>query len=521
MYAKKSAFDKDSLIAVYSRKSRDEGEDSLENHRIRLSEFIKQNEFSNVDWYEEVVSGGSINARPKFVELLNKVKASTYSAVLVIDLDRLSRGDTFERGTIERAFKESQTLIMTVKGEILDYSDKNEALTAGVKGLLANYELEQIKSRLKEGKKLAVQKGKPHSGIVPYGYYWDRNLREVVINEDERKLYRLMIKWYVEDNLSYNAITVRLNNSGYKSPRGKYWYPKVVKGILLNDFHLGYVTHGRMVSEPTGKLNSQGEMVWRHVENPNPDDVIIVKGNHTPIKTEEEHAQIVNRSITEKNRYANKSLDSGGLQFKLKGLVKCRHCGLVMPVIHNGKNKIKYVKKCDRVSKRRTDYCSNTRGINESILYEEVIDKLLQYRERLFEPIKVEEENSATAIENELDMLKKSSERIRKSIEKNKQMFEADIITIDELKTEIQKKEDEIKLIEAEISKLSKSSEYMKKTQSSERKKIWGSEEISNLLFNKKVYSDQEINYILKKVISHINYEITENKYLNIQIFYK
>lgn len=52
---------KSSKIAIYSRKSREEGDDTLENHRLRLSEFVNKNGFTNVHWYEEVVTGSSID----------------------------------------------------------------------------------------------------------------------------------------------------------------------------------------------------------------------------------------------------------------------------------------------------------------------------------------------------------------------------------------------------------------------------------------------------------------------------
>lgn len=520
MFTKKNNFDKESLIAVYSRKSRDEGEDSLENHRIRLSDFIKQNGFNNVEWYEEVVSGGTINSRPKFVELLQKVRLSTYSAVLVIDLDRLSRGDTYERGVIERAFKESQTLILTVKGEILDYSDKNEALTANVKGLLANYELEQIKTRLKEGKKLAVQKGVPHSGKVPFGYNWDRNLRQAVVNEDEKRVYRLMVKWYIEDKMSARSIALKLNDLGYKTSTGGIWHGNRVHTTLTNDFHLGYVTHGKWKSIPTEEIGSNGKVRWKTMLNPNTSEIITVKGNHTPIKTEEEHAKIINITLESRTLYANTSLDQGGHSFKLKGLVRCPHCGLVMSVIPNGVNNIPFIRKCHRLSKKRVPECLETVGVNESVLYEILLSRLTEYRDKLFDPLQVEGENSFSAIENEIKMYEESLIKVKKKISKYKEMFEADIIDINELKEKVSKSEKDIERLEFEILKLSKSAEYVKKTEQESKKKLWTSSNVVSLLSGDNNYSDKEINGILKDVISYIVYNRNEDE-ITMSIVYK
>ena len=105
------------MYAAYLRKSRADmefekasGIDTLKRHR----DLIKQNaEYRNIlieEWYEEVVSGENIEARPEVQKLLRKVELGLIEGVFVVDIDRLARGDTADQARIAKAFAYSSTL---------------------------------------------------------------------------------------------------------------------------------------------------------------------------------------------------------------------------------------------------------------------------------------------------------------------------------------------------------------------------------------------------------------------------
>ena len=103
--------------AQYLRKSRmEEGldtEEVLAKHRKALAEYAKANDIHIIETYYEVVSGESLYARPEMLRLLEDVEEGRYDAVLVMDLDRLSRGRMKDQGIILDAFRDSDTLIIT------------------------------------------------------------------------------------------------------------------------------------------------------------------------------------------------------------------------------------------------------------------------------------------------------------------------------------------------------------------------------------------------------------------------
>ena len=105
---------------TYLRKSRADldleragGEDTLSRHRRALRELADRMGLQVVAVYEEVVSGDSIAARPQMQRLLNEVQDGIWEGVLVMEVERLARGDTMDQGLVANAFKYSGTKIIT------------------------------------------------------------------------------------------------------------------------------------------------------------------------------------------------------------------------------------------------------------------------------------------------------------------------------------------------------------------------------------------------------------------------
>lgn len=90
-------------VAIDLRKSRaeeltDTVEETLRRHHEILTEYAVKNGLNVVRIYEEVVSGESLYARPKMMELLSDVEQGKFEAVLCMDIDRLGRGTMSDQG---------------------------------------------------------------------------------------------------------------------------------------------------------------------------------------------------------------------------------------------------------------------------------------------------------------------------------------------------------------------------------------------------------------------------------------
>ena len=93
--------------AIYLRKSRADLEseangelETLAKHERQLKELASKLNLNVTKEYKEVVSGETISARPQMQELLRDVQNGLYEGVLVMDIERLARGDTIDQGLV-------------------------------------------------------------------------------------------------------------------------------------------------------------------------------------------------------------------------------------------------------------------------------------------------------------------------------------------------------------------------------------------------------------------------------------
>lgn len=115
---------------IYLRKSRadmdaeahGEGE-TLARHEKLLLEVAKRKELNITQIHREIVSGDTIVARPVMQHLLQEVRDGRWAGVLVVEVERLARGETIDQGIVAQTFTSTETKIIT---PIKDYDPTNE-----------------------------------------------------------------------------------------------------------------------------------------------------------------------------------------------------------------------------------------------------------------------------------------------------------------------------------------------------------------------------------------------------------
>ena len=106
--------------AIYLRKSRKDEEaelrgegETLARHEKALFELAKHHKIDISEVYKEIVSGETIASRPVMQQLLSEVEQGIWTGVLVMEVERLARGDTIDQGMVAQTFKLSNTKIIT------------------------------------------------------------------------------------------------------------------------------------------------------------------------------------------------------------------------------------------------------------------------------------------------------------------------------------------------------------------------------------------------------------------------
>jgi DNA invertase Pin-like site-specific DNA recombinase len=317
-------------IYIYLRKSRkdleeekkasEHGEnyDTLERHRNNLLAVAKKERHNILHIYEEVVSGESVTERPSVQEMIRELDVGLADGVLVMDLDRLGRGDMLDQGLLDRAFRYSGTKILTPT-EVYDPESETWELVFGIKSLVAREELKAITRRMQRGRVASAGEGKSISKVPPYGYTRNENLHlepDVETAWVVKKMFEMM-----RDGHGRQAIAQELDRLGIKPPntKRKTWSPSSITAIIKNEVYLGTIIWGQVkYVKRNGKYKKTKvpRSKWTIKENA-----------HDPLVSPELF-EAANRAHS--GRWRPSHNVSKGLSNPLAGVLKCEVCGYAM-----------------------------------------------------------------------------------------------------------------------------------------------------------------------------------------------
>jgi hypothetical protein len=135
--------------------------------------------------YSEVGSGESLRGRPAIVGLLKtwqRLPAHAGGTLYMVETSRLSRGSNEERGRILDALNHAAITIRTPQRT---YQLPRDEFLLGLNQLIDRDELERYRQRVKLKWDTMTREGQIVTGGAPYGYRWDKNLRNLVPVPDE------------------------------------------------------------------------------------------------------------------------------------------------------------------------------------------------------------------------------------------------------------------------------------------------------------------------------------------------
>ena len=337
-------------VAIYLRKSRQDEEaekrgehETLSRHRTTLFKLAKEQNLNLVEVKEEVISGESISYRPKMLELLDEVKRGLYDAVLVMDIDRLGRGNMQDQGLILDTFKQSKTKIITPR-KVYDLSNEFDEEYSEFEAFMARKELKLITRRMQRGRIKSVEEGKCISSNAPFGYKFEfegKN-RFLVVDDEKANIVKIIFDMYLEGLGAYK-IANYLNSLGYKTSTGRDWYEKGIRDIIKNKAYCGYIVWNKVER----KRNSSRRSPEKQIES---------LGLHEPIISEDiwNKAQEMRTKRSISPVHDNKKLTN-----PLAGLVKCKLCGATLTASSStyGGKKVKFLscKTCYKVAAVKLD----------------------------------------------------------------------------------------------------------------------------------------------------------------------
>lgn len=315
---------------IYLRKSRQDDpretvEEVLEKHETMLQEYA-QREFGRripeEDIYREIVSGESIDDRIEIKKVLARLEDPVVKGVLVVEPQRLSRGDLEDCGRLINSFRFSHTLVATPY-MVYNLENKMERKFFQDELLRGRDFLEYTKEILFRGRVAAVKRGCYIGQYSPYGYRKIKIGKDhtLEIVEEEAEIVRLVFEWYIKEQLTPYRIAERINKMGVKAPRGEKWVKDTIRVMLRNEHYAGYVVFNKHKST---QVMENGEIVTKCLAQPD-EEIIIAEGKQPAIitrETWEAAKKLVARNPRERNTYALKNPYST--------VLVCGKCGKVL-----------------------------------------------------------------------------------------------------------------------------------------------------------------------------------------------
>ena len=489
-------------IAAYARVSTEKESqvESFEKQIEFFNEFTKKNNYELYKLYaDEGISGKQIKHRKQFQQMMQDAKHKKFDKVVVKDVSR------FARNTVDllQSIRELKSY-----GIEVDFLNNGEIMEGGsefiltILGAMAQQESANMSKRVKFGKDITAKKGRVPNIVFGYDKIPDERYT-LKINEEEAKIVKEIFESYVYKGIGTTKIAWDLNDKGIRTKKTKSkWVQTSIVRMLKNPIYTGRVTNKKseVTDFITGTRKDLPEEEWITVEKPEmriisdelfnrAQDILAQRSNEFKLNNKREKTEYV-----------------------FSTLIYCKHCGYSFRRIRrkyteDGKEYIRWV--CSGRNSMGVNHCPNITVIDE----EELLNAIKEYLKNIISNKK----NFMKAVEKEFEKITKlrennerSEEGLLKEIEKvtsKKQkymeMFQNEVINIQELKKytnplneDIARLERELKLITSEIKEKDVLEKELSKTIST----------VDDILNNKTI-----TNAMLKTIIDVIEVDSDSN----------
>jgi len=371
-------------IIVYFRKSRTDDptlsvEEVLSKHESILDEWAERNLGAIIpeeNKYREVVSGETIADRPEVQKVLKLIESPKIKAILIVEVQRLSRGDLEDAGRLIKLIRYTNTLVITPM-KTFDLTDEYDRDMFERELKRGNEFLEYQKKIMGRGRLLSVSQGNYIAATPVYGYdkvfiqEGKRKSPTLAINEEQANVVRMIFDMYVNQNLGYHTISNKLDELHITPPRGKYWSSSYINEMLKNVHYIGKV---RWNYRKTVVVVDEGE-VKKTTPKAQDGEYLIFDGKHPAIISDE----MFNAAQEKRGSLPRLKVDFT-IQNPLAGIARCR-CGHA--IVHR-----KYSRSAPRLMCNHQTRCGTG-----SVLVSEIIEMVANILKQKIADFEVEMKN--------------------------------------------------------------------------------------------------------------------------------
>ena len=287
-------------LGKYIRLSRDDGSgesesESITNQRKILDEQIPgyfRDDYVIVDEYiDDGRTGTSDTTRPEFLRLVEDVKSGRINCIVTKNLSRAFRNSANQGKFLEEFIPLYNPRFISLYEPRIDTFLNPEvvhSLEVSITGFMNEQYAYKTSVDIRRTFDTKRKNGEFIGAFAPYGYKKDpENRNALLVDEEAAEVVRQIYSWFVEDGMSKEGISRRLNELGilnpaaykrskglkYNSPQTKnndgLWWAKSVSDILQNQMYLGNMVQGKqkVISYKVHDRISTDPSKWYIVEN--------------------------------------------------------------------------------------------------------------------------------------------------------------------------------------------------------------------------------------------------------------
>lgn len=416
-------------VATFSRTSTDNisQSKSIGNQEDVYKSWIEKNNcvlYKN--YIDEGISGTKGKYRVEWKELIQDGKEKKYDILLSKSYSRFGR-NMVETLSAIKELREAGIRIIFIEDNL---DSTKDTTNFGLFSWLAEMESKKTSERIKTVFDNFKEKGKIYNCIAPWGYDYDIEKKNFVINEVEASIIRRIFKLYVQGNGTTRIANI-LTSEGIKGKNGGVIRGNTIKNTILNEVYVGTLVQGKSegIDVTISKRNKIEQEKWvKHLNN------------HEAIITYETFIEAnkrfkVNSEKAKKHRYSIKGIERSSNASLFSNLLICSNCGASITIRRKKGKKIHY--NCSEYEKVGVSVGHTSNRIDEDFLVEYILFRLNELIERDFDIININANiDIKKELESQLQAVEKSINEQMKKTRNLINLYDEKVISMNQFKLE-------------------------------------------------------------------------------------
>ena len=273
------------------------------------------------EYSDEGKSGKNTQGRPQFMQMMEDIQSGKDGVdyVVVFKLSRFGRNAADILTNLQ--LMQDYGVNLACSDDDIDSAKAGGKLMITILSAVSEVERENILVQTMEGRNQKAREGRWNGGFAPYGY--DLVDGELVINEEDAELVRLIFDKYINTDMGALGVAKFLNDNGYKKKARQKNHLEgfsgdFIKDVLDNPVYCGKIAYGRRKTEKIPGTHNETHIVKQ-------DEFNVFDGMHEAIISEDDWN--IAHEKRKKDNYRREKTYSLDHEHALSGILVCPECG--------------------------------------------------------------------------------------------------------------------------------------------------------------------------------------------------